>query len=70
MQANMKSDIKPRFMRARDAANYLAISETTLWRLVQQGVLPRPLKQGPRCSLFETAWLDAYADSLHDEATA
>ena len=56
--------IKPRFMRPRQAASYLAICEASLWRLVQRGELPKPIKQGARCSLFETAWLDAYADKL------
>ena len=46
------------------AAVYLATSEATIWRLVQRGDLPKPIKQGSRCSLFETAWLDAYADKL------
>ena len=56
--------IKPRFMRPKQAAAYLATSEATIWRLVQRGELPKPIKQGARCSLFETAWLDAYADKL------
>ncbi|WP_346666555.1 helix-turn-helix domain-containing protein [uncultured Mailhella sp.] len=56
--------IRPRFMRPKQAAVYLATSEATIWRLVQRGELPKPIKQGSRCSLFETAWLDAYADKL------
>ena len=56
--------IKPRFMRAKQAAVYLAMSETSFWRLVARGELPRPIKHGARCSLFETAWLDDYADRL------
>ena len=56
--------IKPRFMRAKQAAAYLAMSEANFWRLVQRGALPKPIQQGARCSLFETAWLDAYADKL------
>ncbi len=56
--------VKPRFMRAKQAAVYLAMSEANFWRLVQRGELPRPIKHGARCSLFETAWLDDYADRL------
>ncbi len=58
------SRIKPRFMRARQAAEYLSTSESTIWRLVQRGELPAPLKDGSRFSFFETAWLDEYADKL------
>ena len=56
--------IKPRFMRPRQAAAYIAISEASLWRLVQRGELPKPIKQGARCSFFEVTWLDSYADKL------
>ncbi len=56
--------IRPRFMRAKQAALYLGVCEASIWRLVQRGELPKPIKQGARCSLFETAWLDAYADKL------
>ena len=59
-----KDYIKPRLMRAKQAALYLSISETSLWRLVGKGEIPSPIKNGSRCSLFETAWLDAYADRL------
>ena len=63
-ESTPSNPIKPRFMRPKQAASYLAICEASLWRLVQRGELPRPIKQGARCSLFETAWLDAYADKL------
>ena len=63
-ESSISQAIKPRFMRPKQAAAYLATSEATIWRLVQRGELPKPIKQGARCSLFETAWLDAYADKL------
>ena len=34
------------------------------WRLVQRGEIPSPIKYGERISLFETTWLDDYADRL------
>lgn len=63
-ESSISQAIKPRFMRSKQAAAYLGVSETTIWRLVKAGSLPAPIKQSSRCVLFETAWLDAYADRL------
>ena len=42
--------IRPRFMRPKQAASYLAICEASLWRLVQRGELPG-LSNGGRAAL-------------------
>ena len=55
---------KPRLMRAKQAAVYLSISEAWIWKLVKQGKLPKPVKLGDNCSLFEVKWLDDYADKV------
>lgn len=61
------------FLRDRDVAAALGISRQHVWRLVREGVLPRPLKIGARSSRFER---DAVmlairkASAHHSEANA
>ena len=40
----------------------ITIGKTTLWKLVKEGRFPKPLKVGPRCSMWRAedviAWID------------
>ena len=53
-------DKKPNVLRARDAAAYLGIAESTFWKRVADGGLSRGIKQTPRCTVWRREELDAY----------
>lgn len=40
------------YLRPSAAARYLDVSPSTLWALIKQNRLPRPLKLSPGVSLF------------------
>ncbi len=44
---------QPEYLRARGVAAMLGIHVSTCWRLVAEGKLPRPIKLGTRCSLWD-----------------
>ena len=44
---------QPEYLRARGVAAMLGIHVSTCWRLVAEGKLPRPIKIGSRCSLWD-----------------
>lgn len=52
-------------LRARQAAKFLGIGESTFWRWVKERDLPKPIKLGPRTTVWPldklTAWRDAQA---------
>jgi excisionase family DNA binding protein len=50
-------------LRPRDAAAYLAISRPTLYRWVNEGVLPRPIKLGKNTSGWRRSALDDFITS-------
>ena len=48
-----------RYARATEAARYLKISKSTLWRWVQElPGFPKPIKIGPRVTLFDLTAID------------
>lgn len=49
-------------IRPREAAEYLGIGRSTLYRYVDAGVLPRPIKIGPQVTGWRLSVLD---DFLH-----
>lgn len=56
--------MRPRVLRPRHAAVYLQVSRSTLVRLVTNGKLKPPFKNGAAMSLFEVADLDRYLDDV------
>lgn len=51
-------------MRAKDAARFLAVGESTFWRWVAQGRLPK----GKRLSARATVWMRADLDRFLEKA--
>lgn len=47
-------------IRPRDAMRMLGIKNTALYQWVKQGLLPPPIKLGPRASGWRKSTLDAY----------
>lgn len=67
MKESIPSNVKGPFLRPKQAAAYLNISESTLYYLVQQGVIPSPYKPGPRLSLFSQHALDIAITKIDGE---
>ena len=42
-----------RVLRAKDAAAFLALGESTFWRWCQQGKLPRGIRLSARCTVWK-----------------
>ena len=53
------------YCRARDCARHLGISLSTWWRWVNEGRIKRPLKLGPKTSV----WTAGYIRELQRELT-
>jgi predicted DNA-binding transcriptional regulator AlpA len=47
-----------KYIRAKSVAEYLDVSEASVWRYVQQGILPKPINVTPRTTLWRTADID------------
>jgi excisionase family DNA binding protein len=50
---------EPRYLKAKDAAAYLSISEGTLRRLCKEGHLPAPVRIGPGTLRYDRLAIDA-----------
>ena len=57
-------------MRAKEAAEYIGISRSTLWRLVRAGEIPTPIELGPQTKVFRAEWLAAFLDRKEAEQAA
>ena len=57
-------------MRAKEAAAYIGVSRSTLWRLVRAGEIPRPIEIGPQTKVFRAEWLAAFIDRKEAEQEA
>ena len=62
-------DVRPRFMKARQAAEYLGIGRTSLKDLIATGAFPGASKIGSH-HLIPIEDLDGYADQLIAAARA
>ena len=49
-------------LRDKDAAAYLGIKPSTLWRWAQQGKIARGIRLSPRCTVWRIADLDAFLE--------
>jgi predicted DNA-binding transcriptional regulator AlpA len=56
-----RTEVAPGFLRPRDAATYLSISESLLAKLVRMGQGPRQRRCG-RAVLYKIADLDAFME--------
>jgi prophage regulatory protein len=52
------------YLRVRSVAERLDISESSVWRFVQQGILPNPIKLTPRTTVWKSADIEAAIESL------
>jgi prophage regulatory protein len=62
MQTEATAQNADRFLRSDDIRARLNISDATLWRLIQRGDFPKPIKLGRMARWSESvvaAWMDA-----------
>ena len=59
-----------RFLSLTEAAEYLCISKTTLWRWSKDGKIPKGEKFGGRCPYWTKAQLDSFVRTRKTEGEA
>lgn len=52
------------YLRPGQAAKLLGIGKSTLYALAAKGVLPKPKRLTPRCSIFLASELQAAVDAM------
>ncbi len=52
----------PKYLRPKDAAAFLAVAISTLWRWTQKGLLPKPKRLSRRCSVWEITDLQRFVE--------
>ena len=57
-----KQNIKPATLRAKTAAAFLSIGISTLFRWVQEGKLPKPIRLSTRCSVWKISDLEKFLE--------
>lgn len=50
----------PRFVRAKDAAAFLGLGTSTVWRWAREGRIPKPIKLSARASVWKLDDLKAF----------
>ena len=63
----------PKLLKAKQVAEYVNVSKSQIYKLVQQGRLPKPIKLGERGSAWLVSEIDAWLQSrvdLRDEEVA
>jgi predicted DNA-binding transcriptional regulator AlpA len=49
-------------MRAKSAAAFLGIGESTFWRWVSEGKLPKGIHLSTRATIWRKEWLDTFLE--------
>jgi len=52
------------YLRVKSVASRLDISTSTVWRFVQKGILPKPIKLAPRTTVWRASDIDAAIEKL------
>ena len=57
-----------KLLTSKDVTHMLSISTVTLWRLVKDGEIPRPLKlAGQKINYYRKEWIDDFIDKLEGQ---
>jgi predicted DNA-binding transcriptional regulator AlpA len=54
--------------RAATVAKKLDVTVTTVWRYVDQGILPQPMTLSAGCKVFESQKIEEYIESVMAQA--
>ena len=55
------------YMRVPAIIQFFSIGQSTWWKWVQEGKAPRPIKIGPRTSVWRISEILALADKLENQ---
>ena len=55
-----------KMMRAKQAAEYLGIGESTFWRWVHNGKIGKGIKFSTRCTVWRKSELDHFTNKMAD----
>ena len=58
----LNENLTNRVMRAKDAAAFLALGESTFWRWVKDGRLPKGTRLSARATVWKIADLEAFIE--------
>lgn len=53
-----------KYLRVKSVAKQLDVSEATIWRFVQQKILPKPIKLSARTTVWRADDIDAAIEKL------
>ncbi|WP_027874185.1 helix-turn-helix transcriptional regulator [Spongiibacter marinus] len=56
-----------KYLRVKSVAKLLDMSESTVWRAVQQGILPPPTKLTPRTTVWREIDIDAAIEKIAED---
>ncbi len=61
MGEQQRTQGKKRYLRVKAVAQFLGVSEPTIWKWSREDKMPRPIKLGPRTTVWDmsevTAWV-------------
>lgn len=63
----LQSKARGPYLRASQAAAYVGLPRSSFYRLIDLGVLPKPLRIGERASLFSVQALEAALDNYNNK---
>lgn len=52
------------YLRVKSVAERLDVSEATVWRFTQQGLLPKSIKLSPRTTVWRASDIDAAIEKI------
>ena len=61
------SNLTPHVLRAKDAATFLGIGQSTLWRWAQEGRLPRGKRLSGKATVWRVSDLRAFIEQQDTE---
>jgi len=53
-----------KYLRVKSVAKQLDVSEATVWRFVQQNILPKPIKLSARTTVWRADDIDSAIESI------
>lgn len=64
----MSENMSEKMLRAKDAAAFLGIGVSTLWKWVKDGRLPKGISLGPRCTVWRQSELGSFVADREGES--
>ena len=58
----------PKLLNSKDVMDALGVSESTLYRLIRSGAVPRPIKLSRQCNRWREADIEAALEVLRPKA--